>query len=190
MLGINDLKPGVIFLYNNQPYKVLESSHLKKAQSKGMMQIRMQNLIYGNVIETTFKSSENFQEADITIEERKFLYKHRENFCFVDPQDPKNRFYLKEEQIKEYVPYLKPETEVKVIFFEEKPISIEIPIKMEFKVIEAPPGLKGDTAQSGTKTVIIETGAKIQTPLFIQEGDVIRVNTRTGEYLERIKKEN
>jgi elongation factor P len=188
MLTINDLKIGVVFLYNNQPYKVLEASHLKKAQSAGMMQVKIKNLITGNVLATTLKSSDRFEEADVSRETFTFLYEHRGQFWFAKPNQPKQRFFLTEEQITENRLYLKKNTELQILFFKGKPIGIELPIKMDFVVIEAPPGIKGDTAQGNTKMVTIETGAGVRVPLFIQAGDVIRINTETGEYVERVEK--
>jgi len=188
MLTINDLKPGIIFLYNNQPYKVLEASHLKKAQSTGMMQVKMKNLINGNVLSVTFKSSESFEEADVSRQTFIYLYEHRGQFCFVKPGKPQERIFLTQEQIAEKRQYLKQNTEAQILFLGGKPIAIELPIKMDFVVIEAPPGIKGDTAQGNIKMVKIETGATVRVPLFIETGDVIRINTETGEYTERVKK--
>lgn len=188
MFTINELKPGTIFLYQNQPYRVLEASHLKKAQSAGMLQVRMKNLINGNVLSTTLKSSERFEEADVSRETFVFLYGHRGQFWFARQEKPQERFSLTEEQLGGKQSYLKQNTEVQVLFFKEKPIGIELPVKMDFVVAEAPPGIKGDTAQGNTKIVKIETGATVRVPLFIETGDVIRINTETGEYSERVRK--
>lgn len=188
MLGINDLKPGVIFLHNNQPHKVLEASHLKKAQSMGMLQVKIKNMINGNVLSTTFKSSDEFEEANVSRETGVFLYSHRGQFYFCLSNNPKTRFSLPEEILQNEKLYLKPNTEVTIIYFDNKPIGIELPIKIDLKVIEAPPNVKGNTAQGGTKPVILETGLKIQVPMFINVGDIIRVNTQTGEYTERVQK--
>ncbi len=188
MLTINDLKYGVIFIYNGQPYSVLEHSHLKKAQSAGMLQAKIKNLITGVTLSTTFKSADKFEEADVSRETYRFLYAHRGQFCFAKPNKPQDRIILPEDHIKEAGAYLKSNAEIQILFFESKPISIELPIKMDFRVTEAPPSAKGNTAQGGTKTIVIETGAKIQVPFFINEGDIIRINTETGEYVERAEK--
>lgn len=188
MLTINDLKYGVLFLYNNQPYKVLEASHLKKARSGGMVQVKIKNLINGNVLSITFKSSDRFEEAIVSQETFLYLYNHRGQFWFARVGKPQERFFLTAEQIGEKQHYLKQQAEVQILFFEGQAIGIELPIKMDFIVTEAPPGIKGDTAQGNTKSVTIETGAIVRVPLFINTGDVIRINTETGEYVERVKK--
>lgn len=189
MLTINDLKPGLIFTYNNQPYRVLEASHLKKAQSSGMMQVKMKNLINGSVLSATFKSADRFEEADVSRETFTFLYEHRGQFWFAGQNEPQRRIALTENQIAEKRLYLKKNSELQILFFRGEPIGIELPIKMDFIVTEAPPGIKGDTAQGNTKMVKIETRAAVRVPLFIEAGDVIRVNTETGEYVERVKKQ-
>lgn len=188
MLTINSLKPGTIFLYQNQPYRVLEASHLKKAQSMGMLQVKIKNLVNGNVLATTLKSSEKFEEAEVSYETGMFLYSHRGQFWFAKKDNPKDRFALNESQLGEERWYLKPNMTLRVIYFRGSPIDIELPIKMDFRVTEAPPSIRGDTAQGGTKTVVLETGLKIQVPMFIEAGDIVRVNTQTGEYTERIEK--
>jgi len=118
----------------------------------------------------------------------KFLYSHRDKFVFCEMNDPSKRFEISEEQIGDMAMYLKPNSPIEVMEFEDKIINIFMPIKMDFKVIEAPPSIKGNTAQGGVKAVKIETGTMINVPLFVESGDIIRVNTQTGEYTERVEK--
>jgi elongation factor P len=188
MLGTNDLKRGTIFLFADQPYAVLESSHSKMAQSRPVMQTKIKNLITGNVISHSFKQGDRFEEVSLERKKFIFLYSHRGEYCFVDEHDKSKRFFLKEEQLGEEKRFLKQNEVITAVFFNDLLVHIDLPVKMDFKVVEAPPNIKGDTAQGGTKTVIIETGAKIQTPLFVEMGDIIRVNTTTGEYAERMEK--
>jgi elongation factor P len=188
MLSYSDLRPGVFFVLDGQPYEVLEFSFLRMQQRKPVAQTKIKNLISGKIISRNFQPNETFQEADINYKDVKFLYNHREKFVFCEINNPAQRFELGQEQIGELSSFLKPNGQVEVIEFEGKIINIALPIKMDFKVSEAPPGIKGDTAQGGTKAVKIETGATINVPLFIEEGDIIRVNTQTGLYTERVEK--
>jgi len=188
VLNYNDLRPGVFFILDGQPYEVLEFSFLRMQQRKPVAQTKIKNLISGKIISRNFQPNETFEAAAINYKDVKFLYAHRGKFFFSETSNPSQRFELGEDQIGELKRFLKQNSEVEMIEFEGKIINIALPIKMEFKVIEAPPGIKGDTAQGGVKAVKIETGAMINAPLFIEEGDVIRINTQTGDYTERVEK--
>ena len=187
-LGVNELKPKTFFILEGQPYEVLETHHLKMQQRRPVVQTRMRNLLNGKMLERNFAQSDIFEEANIERKEVKFLYNHREEYWFVDPANPAQRFKLEKEIIGDNSKYLKPNTMLEAVSFDEKIININLPIKMDFKVIEAPPAIHGDTAQGGVKSVTLETGASINVPLFIDEGDIIRLNTETGEYVERMEK--
>lgn len=190
MLTINDFQSGTTIIIDGQPFEVLDVSHSKTAQAQHVAQTKLRNLVTGAVILRNFKQSETFEEAEIEYVNVKFLYSHRGEFWFCEENNPKNRFALAESVIGEQTKYLKPNTVVEAARFNEKIINVELPIKMDFKVTEAPPAIRGNTAQGGTKVVKLETGAEINAPLFINEGDIVRVNTRTGQYVERVKKED
>lgn len=189
-LGVNELKPKVFFIWEGQPYEVLETHHLKMQQRRPVVQTRMRNLINGKVFERNFAQSDTFEEADIQREEVKFLYSHRGEFWFSEKDNPARRFKLEENIIGDASRFLKPNTLIEAIKFNDRIINIRLPIKMDFKVIEAPPAIRGDTAQGGVKQVKLETGATVNVPLFINEGDVIRLNTETAEYVERVEKKS
>lgn len=188
MLGMNDLRIGVFFIMEGQPYEVLFSQHLKMQQRRPVMQTRIKNLLTGKITERNFQQSDYFEEADIQKKEVKFLYFHRGEFWFSEVNNPSKRFQLTEDIIGDSARFLKPNTIITVFLFSDKIINIKLPIKMDFKVIEAPPSTRGNTAQGGTKQVKLETGTFVNVPLFIEEGDIIRVNTETGEYAERAEK--
>lgn len=188
MLSYSELRAGTLFVLDGDPYKVLEYNFLRMQQRKPVAQTKIKNLRTGKVTNRTFHQNESFAEADIEREKATFLYAHRGEYWFHKEGDPRNRFQLASELLGEAARFLKPNTEVMLDLFEDDIISVEIPIKMDFKVTEAPPGIKGDSAQGGSKEVIIETGAKVTTPLFINEGDIIKINTETGEYVERAEK--
>jgi len=187
-LNVNDLKPKVFFVYEGQPYVVLETHHLKMQQRRPTVQTKMRNLINGKVLERNFAQSDVFEEADIERRKVKFLYNHREQYWFSYENNPSKRFLLTAELIGEATKFLKANTILDSIEYNGEIINIELPVKMDFKVIEAPPAIKGDTAQGGVKQVKIETGASVNVPLFINQDDVIRINTETGEYTERVEK--
>ncbi|PIR43958.1 elongation factor P [Candidatus Wolfebacteria bacterium CG10_big_fil_rev_8_21_14_0_10_31_9] len=187
-MDYTDLKPGVFIVMDKQPYMVVESEFLRMQQRKPVMKTKLKNLISGTVQEKSFQHSEDIEEAEIEKISAQFLYCNKGEFWFTEKGNPKNRFKLDENILGNVKNYLKLELDVSALEFDGKFFNVEIPVKVEFKVIEAPPAIKGNTAQGGTKVVIIETGAKIATPLFINQGDIIRVNTLTGQYTERVEK--
>ena len=187
-LSVNELKSKIFFIFEGQPYEVLETHHLKMQQRRPVVQTRMRNVINGKVLERNFAQSDIFEEADIDKREVKFLYNHRDEYWFSEINDMAKRFKLEKSVIGESYKYLKNNTVLSAIMFNGQITNIELPIKMDFKVIEAPPAIRGDTAQGGVKSVTIETGAMVNVPLFISEGDVVRLNTETGEYVERMEK--
>ena len=192
MLSMNDLKRGTLFMLEGAPFEVLEIAHTHMGRGGSSTNARIRNCITGQVLSRTFKQADSFEEADIEKKPILFLYSHRGEFVFCDPKDKSKRFPLSEEVIGEKKNWLKPNTEITAVILsdedEERVISIILPIKMDLKVVEAPPGIKGDTAQGGTKPVVLETGATVAAPLFINQDDIIRVNTETGTYAERVTK--
>jgi len=185
-LAYTDLTKGVLFIMDGSPYEVVETNFLRMQQRKAVVQTKIRNLITGKLLDRNFQASDSFEEAEIVKKQAVFIYMNRGEYWFHAKGDPKARFSLKEDVVGSQGKFLKPNTEVTTVSFDEKVIKVEIPIKMDFKVVEAPPGIKGNTAQGGTKVVTVEGGAKVNAPLFINEGEVIRINTQTGEYVERV----
>ncbi len=185
-LAYTDLTKGILFIMDGAPYEVLESHFLRMQQRKAVVQTRIKNLITGKIVDRNFQPSDEFQEAEIERKSANFIYETRGEYWFHEEGNPKNRFMLSGDLVGEQGKFLKPNTKVATMVFDEKVIKVDIPVKMEFKVIEAPPAIRGNTAQGGTKQVTIEGGAKINAPLFINEGEMIRVNTQTGDYVERV----
>jgi len=186
MLTHNDLKKGVKIILDGEPYEIIEAAPLKKAQRRVVIQTKIKNLITGNVFDKNFHQGEAFEEAELSKFEAKFIYSHQGRFFFSEKNNPAKRFDLTAEQIGKSHQFLKPNQIVEGVEFEEKIINISLPIKIQLKVIEAPPGIKGSRSQSGTKQVKLETGATINVPLFIKSGDIVEVNTETQEYVRRI----
>jgi elongation factor P len=188
MLSYNELKPGLFIVYEGSVCEVLEASFLRMQQRKPVMKVKLRDLISGKVKETSFQQSDELEEADLERMKARFLYANRGEYWFDEAGNPKNRFALKESDLANKGQFLKANCEVVALMFGEKIISVQLPIKVDLEVTEAPPAIKGDTASGGSKQVTLETGAKVNTPFFINTGDVVRVNTETGQYVERVEK--
>ena len=188
MLSYTDLKKGVVFVRDGRPFEVVESSFSRMQQRKAVVQTKIKDLASGKVVELTLQPSDYFEEADIQKRPLVFLYAHRDNFVFSEVGASQQRLTLSKDTVGDTRRWLKPNTEITAVFFGDKLISLALPIKMDLKVTDAPPGIQGDRAQGGTKSVTLETGAVVQAPLFINTGDIIRINTETEEYAERVEK--
>jgi elongation factor P len=153
-----------------------------------VVQTKIRNLITGKVLDRNFQPSDNFEETEIEKKEAIFIYSSRGECWFHEVGNPKNRFSLKQEVIGEAAQFLKKEIAVMTKIFKEKIIGVSLPVKIDLRVAEAPPAVRGNTAQGGNKTVTLETGAKISVPLFVNEDDIVRINTETCQYVERVEK--
>ena len=189
MLAFNELTKGLTIVLDSQPYEIIETSPLFKGRGHSVLQTKLKNLITGNLISRTFHPSDALEEADISKFNAKLLYSHKGRYFFCEESSLVKRFDLTEEQIGRTAKFLKPNQIVEGLNFEEEIINISLPIKIRLEVKEAPPGIKGNRAEAGTKQVVLETGAIINTPLFIKEGDIVEVNTETGEYTRRTDEE-
>lgn len=188
MLSYTDLKKGALFVLDGDPYEVIESNFLRMQQRKAVVQTKIRNLITGKILDRNWQASDYFEEAEVEKKKAVFIYSHRNEYWFTEEGNPKNRFALSGEAIGDSAKFLKPNTAVVTTSFDGKVIKVELPVKMDFEVTEAPPSIKGNTAQGGSKAVTLEGGITISAPLFINTGDVVRVNTETGQYTERVDK--
>ncbi len=190
MLSYNELKVGTIFTRagDPDPYKVLEYAFIRMQQRKPVAQLKIKNLISGKVLPVTAHQNESFEEVEIDVVPVNFIYHRNGEYWFHEKGKPSARFKLTDDIMGDAGHLIKANTEVKAYKFGEKVINIELPPKVDLKVTEAPPAVKGDTATGGTKTVTLETGATVNVPLFIGEGDVVRINTESGDYVERVEK--
>lgn len=188
MLTYNELKPGTYLILDSQPYEVLEFAFLRMQQRKPVSKTKLKNLITGKVKEQTFHQNDTIEEAELEKMKSRFIYESKGAYWFDEISNPKNRFSFTKEEIGGTADFLKQNMEIIALKFNDKIINIEPPVKAAYKVIEAPPAIKGNTAQGGDKVVTIETGAKITVPLFINQDDIILVNTQTREYVERVEK--
>jgi elongation factor P len=183
-MDLNDLKLGTIVLFNGEPFQVIWSNRMRTAQRKPVMQTKLRNVISGKVMEYSFKFGEKVEEADVTREKASFLYADESGTHFMNNETFETIDFDKI-VTQEQEPFLIEGTKVIVLRFNGKPVSIELPIKVDLKVIESPPGITGNSGGNVTKPVKLETGLVVQAPMFIKEGDVIRVDTRDGQYVER-----
>ncbi len=210
MLSYNELKPGTYIVLDAKPYVVVEFNFLRMQQRKPAVQTKIRDLVSGKVIARTFHPQDSIEEADISKKKVKFLYTNKParrslsegggEFWFCPENNPASRFKLPQEIIGNSADFLKPNTLVDALVFSapkgrdlasgggENIINIDLPIKVELKVVEAPPSFKGNTASGGSKQVKLETGATINVPFFINQGDIVRVNTRERNYVERVSK--
>lgn len=188
MLEYNEILPKRVILLDGQPYEVLDAHVFRKQQRKPVNQTKLRHLITGKVTEQAFHVSEKVEEAELSTRTVKYLYQNRGEWWFCAENNPGDRFKLAEETIGTGGQFMKPNMLVEALVFNDEIIAIRLPIKMELVVKEAPPAVKGNTAQGGSKQITLETGATLNAPLFINEGDVVRINTTTGEYVERVDK--
>lgn len=188
MLEYNEITPKKCIVYQDGPYEVLESHVARTQQRKPQNQTKIRNLMTGQIIPVTFRSSDKVPEANIESKDIKFLYATKGEIWFCDAKNPSERFTLKAEMLDGKEKFLKPNTIVDAMVYDDEVIGVRFPIKMELLVKEAAAAVKGNTVQGGSKQVVLETGATVNVPMFINEGDLIRINTETGTYAERVDK--
>jgi len=186
MLSLTDIKLGKKIVLEGDPFLVLFSQHSKMGRAGAVMRTKLKNLKTGATISKTFQGNDKFEEANLETKKAQYLYQEGSTFFFMD-NDNYDQFELPEKVIGDNAQFLVDGSEIDILYFNSEPINIELPIKMDFEVTEAPPAVKGNTADGGSKQVTIETGAKISVPLFVKTGDRIRINTQSREYAERAK---
>ncbi len=184
MLAINEIKIGKVLVINNEPFLIVKTDHHKMGRGGAVLKVKMKNLISGAALEKTFQGNDKAEEANTERKKANFMYCDEDNANLMD-NESYEQFTLPIDQIGDKKQFLKDGTDVNVLYFNDDPVGIELPIKMKLKVTMAPPGVKGNSAGNVTKQIELETGALINAPLFINEGDEIIINTDTREYTER-----
>lgn len=186
MLDPNSLKKGIIFKYRNSPALVVEFSHTHKGRGSATVTVKIRDLISDNVQTATFKAGDKLEEADLNRRSIDYLYQKGDMAYFMD-NETYEQINLSKEKIKKQMNFLKEGTSVTLVEFEGNPIGIDLPPKVEFKVVETEPGVRGNTASGAPfKPAVLESGFKVDVPLFVKQNDVVRINTETGEYVERV----
>lgn len=186
MLAYNEVLPKRLIIIDDEPYEVLSAWVFRKQQRKPVNQVKLRNLKTGSMAEHTFHVSDKVEEAEVESRPAIFIYERNSEWFFHEASDKSKRFTLDESHIGDSGKYLKINMEVEVRWFDGEPIQIKLPVKVDLKVTEAPPNTRGNTAQGGDKVVTLETGATVTVPMFVEAGNTVRLNTETGEYVERV----
>jgi elongation factor P len=187
MSAISEFRRGMAIRFNNDVWIISEFQHVTPGNWRAMVRTRLKNAKTGRVVENTFRMTDQIEEVRLEEKEMQYLYMSGEDFCFMD-MESYEQVEISEEIVGDQKRFIKEGNMVKILFLEGNAISAELPVSLEFKVTEAEPGVKGDSAKNIMKNAIIETGAKVQVPLFINAGDILKIDTRTGKYLERISR--
>lgn len=184
MISTNDFRPGVVVTLEGDLYVIVASQHVKRGRGSAYVRAKVRNLKSGAITERTFNAGERVPHAFLERREMQYLYHQEDEFVFMD-QRSYEQASLRDDLLGDATRYLKDNTVVTVVYYEDRPIAVELPNSVDLIVAETAPGIRGDTAAGGSKPARLETGVVVQVPLFVQVGDAIRVDTRTGEYLER-----
>ena len=183
-ISTNDFKTGLKILYNNAVWEVIEFQHVKPGKGQAFVKTRIKNMTTGQVLDVNFRAGDMVDVADVEERSMQFLYRQGDQFVFMD-LDTYDQVELTADQVGDAARFLKESLEVTVYFYGDKPLNIVLPKFVTLKVVQTDPGVRGDTATGGSKPAVLETGAIVQVPLFIREGEEITVDTRTGEYIGR-----
>lgn len=186
MIDVNELRKGVTFELDNELYKVIDYHHHKPGRGNATIKIKAKNLRTGTNIEKSFNSGERIQDIRLEYRNVQFLYSDGGLFYFMDSETFEQPA-IDKKLIGEYAEYLKEGVEVKLTYYDTEPIDIELPTAVDLKVIRASAAIRGDTATNVDRTVVVETGQEFSVPAFVEEGDIIRVDTRTGQYITRVQ---
>lgn len=185
-ISTNDFRPGITVIIDGEIYMVLEAQHVKLGRGGAHVRTRLKHLLTGNVLERNFKAGEEFEQAIVERRPYQFLYRQGDEFVFMDTETY-DQVTLSGDQVGDAALFLKEGAEVTLVFHEGNPLMVELPTSVELQVVDTDPGVRGDTASGGSKPAKLETGAVIQVPLFINVGDVVKVDPRTGRYIERVR---
>ncbi len=185
MQSVMDLRSGNLAEFDGILYRVVSFQHVKPGKGGGFVRLKLKNVEQGTVTDKTMDSWESVPEPPVEEKEMQYLYKQNEKFVFMDTETYE-QLELTEDEVGEGHQWLKDQMNIEVLFYKERPISVKLPITVELKIVSSEPGIKGDRVSGASKPATLESGATIQVPLFVKEGDVVKIDTRTGEYLERV----
>ncbi|MGH7208088.1 MAG: elongation factor P [Nitrospiraceae bacterium] len=186
MISTGDFRNGARLELDGEPYDIVEFQHVKPGKGGAFVRTKLKSCKTGNVIDRTFRSGERFEEPNLQEREMQFLYAAGNSYTFMDTESFE-QFTYEKKALGENADLLKENMVATILVYEHRPIAVELPIFIELKVVDAEPGVRGDTASGGTKPAVVETGATIKVPLYLEVGEVIRIDTRTREYVERVR---
>jgi elongation factor P len=186
MYSTAEFKKGLKIELDSVPYLIVDFQHVKPGKGGAFVRTKLKSLLTGRVLDQTFRSGEKVKRPDLMEREMQYLYRQGDSFCMMD-NETYEQIMLSADQMGEARLYVTENLNVKILFFNQQPVAVEVPLFVELEVAQTEPGVKGDTAAGGTKPATLESGVTIQVPLFINEGDRVKVDTRTGTYIERVK---
>lgn len=186
MISTADFRNGARLLVEGEPFYIVEFQHVKPGKGGAFVRTKLKSYKTGSVQDKTFRSGEKFQEPDLEERDMQFLYASGDAYTFMDTETFEQFTYDKK-QLGDNADLLKENTVAKILIYEHRPLAVELPTFIELKVVDAEPGVRGDTASGGTKPAVVETGAVIKVPLYLEVGEVIKIDTRTREYVERVR---
>jgi elongation factor P len=186
MISTGELKKGVIIEVDKQLYSILDYQHQKIGRGSAQVRMKLKNIRTGSISDTTVQAGTKFPRVRLEQRAMQYLYAEDNNYYFMD-QESYDQIGLSGAQLGDVVGYLKDGMVIQVQFYESEPVDVEPPITVELQIVETDPGFRGDTASGGTKPAKLETGLVVQVPLFVNQGETIRVDTRNGSYLERVQ---
>ena len=186
MYSPSNFRRGLKIEFKGEPYIIVEFLHENPGKGGAFIRTKIKNMITGRVLDETFRPQDKIGRPDLEEKNMQYLYKDRDGFHFMD-NDTYEQVMLSEDQVSEYSDFLQENLNIGILYFNGKPIGLELPLTVELAVVQTDPGFKGDTASGGSKPATLETGLLVQVPFFINEGDVLKIDTRTGEYMERVK---
>lgn len=187
MISTANFRKGAKIDYKGEPCEIIDFQHVKMGRGGAMVRTKLKGMITGSVIEENFRSGEKFDSPQLEEKEMQYLYEENEMLYFMDAETYEQVPMTQEQLTKEKMRFLKENTVVKILYYKGNPIAVELPTFVELVVAETDPGFKGDTASGGSKPATLETGAAVRVPFHINTGDIIKVDTRTSEYIERVK---
>lgn len=187
MYDTSDIRKNLKIVMDGAPYVVIEHQFVKPGKGQAFTRTKLRNMITGAVLERTFKSGEKFEKADMEERQMQYLYPEGDQFVFMDTRNY-NQIHLGRDVLGDTPDYLQDGMMVDVLFWSERPMSVSPPIFVELAVVDTEPGYKGDTTSSVLKPAKLSTGKVVQVPLFVNQGDMLKIDTRTGEYVERVKR--
>lgn len=185
MISTGDLKKGVVIETDNQLFQVLEFQHLKIGRGSAQVRMRLRNVRTGAVVDRTVQAGERWPRARIEHRPVQYLYEDAPNYVFMD-QETYDQITLSRDQLGDAANYLKDGLQMEVLMHDSEPMGVELPITIDLRITQTDPGLRGDTATGGTKPATLESGLVVNVPLFVNQGEVVRVDTRSGSYVERV----
>ena len=186
MISTSEFRNGTRLEIGGEPYYIVEFQHVKPGKGGAFVRTKLKGYRTGNVIDRTFRSGEKFEEPNLEEREMQFLYSGGDDYTFMDTRSY-DQFTYHKSQLSDNTDLLKENTVAKILLYHDQPIAVDLPTFLELKVVETDPGVRGDTATGGTKPAVVETGATIKVPLYLEAGEVIKVDTRTREYVERVR---